>query len=198
MTHQRLSIHGYDYGAADLPRSPVTLANLEELEQTTGFEHEDRHYLAKAGHILAPQAEDIVDTWRARIGEQDHLRKWFAGPDGNPDENYKSAVKPRFVQWVKDVCLRPYDQAWLDYQEEIGLRHTPEKKNKTDNVQAPRVVPLRYMLAFVAVIVTSIKPFLANSASSPEEVERMHAAWTKAVMLTIALWSRPYTKHELW
>jgi len=39
-------------------------------------------------------------------------------------------LKRRFVQWVVDVAIRPHDRAWLDYQEEIGLRHTPEKKIK--------------------------------------------------------------------
>jgi hypothetical protein len=32
-------------------------------------------------------------------------------------------VKRRFVQWVIDTCARPRDAAWLNYQEEIGLRH---------------------------------------------------------------------------
>ena len=28
-------------------------------------------------------------------------------------------------------------QAWLNYQEEIGLLHTPEKKNQTNRRQTP-------------------------------------------------------------
>ena len=44
----------------------------------------------------------------------------------------------------------PHDQAWLDYQEEIGLRHTRAKKNRTDNAQTPPHIPLRYLLAFTA------------------------------------------------
>jgi hypothetical protein len=45
-------------------------------------------------------------------------------------------VKKRFVQWVLNACFRPHDQAWLDYQEEIGQRPTPEKKNHTDGTVA--------------------------------------------------------------
>jgi hypothetical protein len=50
---------------------------------------------------------------------------------------YKTAVKRRSVQWVLDVSTRPHNLAWLDYQEEIGLRHTPEENNRTDNRQTP-------------------------------------------------------------
>ena len=89
-----------------------------------------------------------MDSWRAVIAAQPHLAKWFVGPDGRPDDEYKARVKKRFVQWVLDACFRPHDQAWLDYQQEIGMRHTPAKKNQTDHAQTPSVVPLRYLIAF--------------------------------------------------
>jgi hypothetical protein len=192
------AIPGYDYDTDRVPHSPVTLQDLAELKATVGFTEEDQRYLALAGETLAPQAEAMVDAWRAKIGRQPHLAKWFFRPDGQPDERYKAAVKPRFVQWVIDTCTRPFEQAWLDYQEEIGLRHTPGKKNLTDQAQAPPLVPLRYVLAFTAVIVTTTRDFLAASGASLDQVEGMHAAWTKAVLLSITLWSRPYTKDEWW
>lgn len=198
MNRPTKSIAGYDYGAGTLPRSPITMEEFGKLEQSAEFTADDRRNLALAGEVLADQAEKMVDAWRARIGAQEHLAKCFFSPDGKPDERYKAAVKPRFVQWVIDVCTRPYDQTWLDYQEEIGRRHTPERKNQTDGVEAPPVVPLRYVLAFAAVIITSSKEFLASKGHSAEQVEGMHTAWTKAVMLTLALWSRPYAIDELW
>ncbi len=42
---------------------------------------------------------------------------------GNIDEQYKAKVKERFKQWIMDLCHKPYDQDWLNYQHEIGLRH---------------------------------------------------------------------------
>ena len=192
------TIPGYDYGTDRVSRSPVTLEMLQQLKETVDLTDEDLHYLALAGDILSDQAEDMVNLWRAKIGDQDHLAKWFYGPDGHPDDRYKAAVKPRFVQWVTDVCTRPYDQAWLDYQEEIGLRHTPAKKNVTDGVDAPPVVPLRYLVSFASVIITTAKEFLAKKGQPSVEVERMHTAWTKAVLISIALWSCPYTKDGLW
>jgi hypothetical protein len=39
-----------------------------------------------------------------------------------------------------------------------------------------------------------VKPFLAKKGHSAEEVEKMHQAWFKAVVLQVALWSRPYVR----
>jgi hypothetical protein len=32
----------------------------------------------------------------------------------------------------------------------------------------------------------------------PDEADRLESAWTKAVILSITLWSRPYVKEGLW
>jgi Protoglobin len=191
-------IPGYDYGAPAAARSPVRRDELRALEATVGWNDQDVAALEKAGEILRDQAEAIVDSWRAEIAKQPHLAKWFFGPDGKPDETYKAAVKKRFVQWVIDICSRKHDQAWLDYQEEIGLRHTPAKKNKTEGAHTPDVVPLRYLLALAAPTILGVKAFLHGKGHSEEELEKMHEAWTKAVRLEIALWSRPYARDDLW
>ena len=185
-------MQGYDYGT--VPRSPVTLKELDELKATAGFTEQDAQALKRAGDILIPAAEAMVDEWRGIIGKQAHLGHWFTGLDGEPDAGYKSAVKPRFVQWVKDICTRPFDQSWLDYQEEIGLRHTPEKKNKTDGRNTPPLVPLRYILAFAPPILAAAHTRLARA----DNAAPMQAAWTKAVILTLTLWARPFARDQLW
>lgn len=190
------SLKGYDFGT--VPRSPVGLDELQRLEQTLELTDADRKYLKMAAEVLTPQAEDMVNAWRERIGKQPHLAASFVSADGQPDDAYKAAVKPRFVQWVIDLCSRPFDQAWLDYQDEIGQRHTPAKKNQTDGAETPPVVPLRYVFAFTSVIMLTTRDFLARSGRSPEDVDRMYEAWTKAVMLSLSLWTRPYAKEGLW
>ncbi len=127
-------IPGYDFGSVKSAHSPVSAEELRQLEQTLGWTAGDEPLLRKHAALFEAQAEDMVDSWRAVIGSQSHLAQWFLAPDGKPDDEYKAAVKRRFVRWVIDVATRPHDRAWLDYQEEIGLRHTPEKKNKTDTV----------------------------------------------------------------
>src|SRR6516162_2761167 len=156
------AIHGYDYGAARAAHSPVTLDELRMLEQTVGWTEADGDAIAMAAEVLAGQEEAMVNSWRSIIGEHEHLAKWFFGPDGKPDEAYKAAVKKRFVRWVTDLCRRERDQAWLDYQEEIGLRHTPAKKNRTDKAQTPDVVPLRHLMAFTSVVITTTKEFFGK------------------------------------
>jgi hypothetical protein len=191
-------IHGYDYGTARAARSPITLDELSVLEETIGWTGSDSEAIAMAGEVLSGQEEALVDSWRAQIGAHPYLAKWFFGPDGNPDEAYKAAVKKRFIQWVADICTRPRDQAWLDYQEEIGLRHTPAKKNRTDGTHTPDVVPLRYLFAFAGPAVLGAKAFLAKKGHAAADVERMHQAWAKSVLLTLTLWSRPYVRNGLW
>jgi len=193
-----ISIPGYDYGQAKIARSPITLDELRQIEATIGWTSEDAALLQRHGDIFRNYAEQMVDTWRGVIGGQPHLAKWFFGPDGKPDDDYKAKVKKRFVQWVVDACFRPHDQDWLNYQEEIGLRHTPEKKNRTDGAHTPPVVPLRYLFGFVTVVVTTTRKFFIDAGVEGEELRKLEDAWSKAVHLHITLWSRPYTKDGLW
>ena len=193
-----MSIAGYEYGGPQVARSPVSIDELRQLESATGWSGEDASILQRHGKIFQDQAENMVDSWRAVIAAQPHLAKWFFGPDGKPDDDYKSKVKTRFVQWVLDACFRPHDQAWLDYQEEIGLRHTPEKKNKTDNASTPSVVPLRYLIAFMVIITANSRRFFVDAGVTGDELQQLEDAWSKTVHLHIALWARPYTKDGLW
>ena len=193
-----VSIAGYDFGQRSVSRSPVSLEELRQLEMATGWTDGDAALLRRHEAIFREQAEAMVDAWRAVIGEQPHLAKWFFGPDGAPDNEYKARVKRRFVQWVVDAVSRPHDQAWLDYQEEIGLRHTPEKKNKTDGAQTPSVVPLRYLIAFATVVTSKSRQFFIDAGVRGDELQNLQDAWARTIQLHIALWARPYTKDNLW
>ncbi len=189
---------GYTYGTPAVGRSPVTLAELELLRQAAQFGPEDEQWLRRAGEVLVEQAEALVDHWRGIIAAYPHLAAYSAGPDGQPNPAYSAASRPRFVQWVHDVCQRPYDQAWLDYQHEIGLRHTHARKNQTDGVASAPHIPLRYVLAFTAAIITTTRPFLASRGHPAAEVERMYDAWCKAVILHVTLWSEAYVAPADW
>jgi hypothetical protein len=190
-------IPGYDFGTRKSAESPLSDEDLRNLEQTVGWTSDDRDILLKHSVLFQQQAEPIVDSWRSVIGAQPHLAHWFVGPDGKPDDDYKARVKRRFVQWVIDVAVRPHDHDWLNYQEEIGLRHTPAKKNLADSKQTPPLVPLRYLLGFVPVVLP-IHKFFRTAISDDAELARLQAAWTRAVLLHITLWSRPYAAENLW
>ena len=191
-------INGYDYGSSALPPSPVSLSELALLKQAAGFGPEEERWLRRAGEVLIHQADQLVEHWRKLLAAQPHLAAYSRHPDGRVNSEYSESSRPRFVQWVRDVFERPLDQAWLDYQHEIGLRHTRAKKNQTDAADAPPHIRLRYLLAFSAVVMTSTRPFLAQSGAPAEEVDRMYEAWCKAVMLHVTLWSEPYVPPADW
>jgi hypothetical protein len=191
-------IPGYDFGKPASAHSPVSLEELRQIEETLGWSAEDARILQRYSKIFTDHAEQMVDSWRAVIAKQQHLAKWFFAPDGKPDEDYKARVKKRFVQWVLDACIRPHDQAWLDYQEEIGLRHTPAKKNKTDEKRTPPLVPLRYLIAFGRVVSMTSRKFFTDAGVKGEELQKLEDSWSKAVELHITLWARPYVEEGLW
>lgn len=195
MTEAATVIPGYKMGDPSIPRAPITSSEFEDLKASVLLEDEDLEYLRMAGEVLIPKVEELLDVWYGFVASHPHLIKYFARKsDGQPDESYLAAVRRRFAQWVKDTCAANFDQKWLDYQFEIGRRHHRSGKNKTDGVDAEENVPLRYMVAFIAPITLTVKPFLEQSGKSPSEVEKMHAAWLKAVTLQVAIWSWPYAK----
>jgi hypothetical protein len=190
------SIPGYDYGAPSSAISSVTKIELTQLEETIGWTSAVADVLSRYADHFRAKAEEMVDSWRSIIGSQPHLSHWFVKPDGGADEQSKASVKRRFVQWVIDVAVRPHDQDWLNYQQEIGLRHTPAKKNKTDGAHAPSVVPFRYLLVFVPMILPIRKFF--KEAIQDDELKMLEGAWIKAVLLHITLWSRACMEDALW
>jgi hypothetical protein len=129
MNNASETLPGYTYGAEAVAKSWITLQELEQLKISVGFTVEDERYLRLAGEVLADQTKQIVEHWRSGIiAGIPHLARHSRSPEGNPLPNYLAASNQRFQQWILDTCLRSYDQVWLDYQQEIALRHTSLKK----------------------------------------------------------------------
>ena len=187
-------VPGYDFGAGTIARSPLGIEDLDLLKRTVLFADEDEEYLRLAGEVLEDQLEEVLDLWYGFVGSHQHLIRYFSDPDGEPESDYLARVRERFKRWILDTCRRTYDQEWLDYQQEIALRHTRAKKNETDGARAPEHIPLRYIIAFIYPITATIKQFLAKGGHSAEEVEKMHQAWFKSVVLQVTLWSYPYAR----
>ncbi|AEE50635.1 protoglobin domain-containing protein [Haliscomenobacter hydrossis] len=184
-------IKGYDYGASSLAQSPLELRDLQLLKQTLLWSEVDEQALKLAGEVLENQTDDVLDLWYGYVGSNTHLLRYFAHNEV-PNPDYLAAVRKRFGLWIMDLCNRPYDQDWLDYQYEIALRHHSTKKNLTDGVQAEPMIHFRYIVAFIFPITYTIKGFLAKKGHSIDQVEVMYSAWFKAVTLTALLWCQPY------
>src|SRR6202020_492203 len=71
-------------------------------------------------------------------------------------------------------------------------------KNLTDHADSLDHIPLRYLLAFTAVVIATSRNYLAAEGASPQQVDRMHAAFTKSVMLHVTAWTRPYVGAADW
>jgi Protoglobin len=190
----QIDVPGYTYGTDAVPRSPVSLPELELLQATLLLGEDDLAALRRSSDILAPQVEEILDVWYGFVGANPHLLAAFGNAQGEPDQDYLAAVRRRFGRWILDTAGAHFDQAWLDYQHEIGLRHTRRGKNRTDGADAADHIPLRYVLALLVPITTTLKPFLAGGGATPDQVEAMHQAWVKAVLLQVILWSQPYVR----
>jgi hypothetical protein len=187
------TIPGYSYGAADVQPSPISVQDLERLKTSAGFTDEDIRYLGLAGEVLSDQTDKIVAHWRSGIiANIPNLARHSRSPEGDPIPQYLANSNLRFRQWILDTCFRPYDQEWINYQQEIALRHTSAKKNKVDDVRSTPYVPLRDVLAFIAVMNETIKPYLAAKGHPAGEVDKMHCAWCKSMQLQMALWIGPY------
>lgn len=184
---------GYMLGSASVPRAPLSVHDVEKIKGAMLWTNDDVEALRQLATALEPRVDELVDTWYAIIGRNPDLVETFAGPNGRPNEEYLAAVKPRFAQWVRDTLAARHDQAWVDYQFEVGRRHHRTAKNRTDGVRAADIVPFRYMPALVPVVVDTVRPLIEREASR-EEVDRMLLAWHKAVQLQVILWSHPYVK----
>ena len=189
-------IHGYNPGSPGVARSPITLEELKDLQASAFFNDEDVTYLRLSYNVLKDHADELVAVWRGIIALHPHLTAYSQDPHtGELDTDYSARVGKRFAQWVLDTAKAEYDQAWLDYQYEIGLRHHGIKKNQTDNAHTAPHIRARDLIAFSAAIVVPMRPYLEKGGYSAEVVNRMYDAWWKSVILQVTLWSQPYINH---
>jgi Protoglobin len=169
----RAKIPGYTYGTGAVPRSPVTLAEFELMKKSVLFGDEDAKYLRLSHEVVKDQVEAILDVWYGFVGSNPHLLASFTGKsDGKPISDYLDAVRKRFEQWILETSRADYDQKWLDYQHEIGLRHHRTKKNRTDGAASTNNVPFRDLFLLIFPVTFTLKPFLAKTGHSPRKSRR--------------------------
>jgi Protoglobin len=187
--------NGYTYGTKQVAKSPFTLEDLKLLEQSMLFTEDDVKYLKMSHDILKDQTNEILDVWYGFVGGTPQLLYFFGNKTtGKPEGEYLAKVRERFGMWILQTAEANYDQNWLNYQYEIGLRHYTTKKNKTDKATAVPIVNYRYIPALTIPVTTTLKPFLAKKGASTEDVEKMYNAWVKSVLMQAILWGQPYMK----
>lgn len=188
------SIPGYRHADPELQPSPVSLEELDLLRQSLLLTDDDVALLRKSKEILAPQVEAILDVWYGFVGSHPHLLAYFSRPGGDPDHDYLTAVRKRFGRWILDTADARFDQEWLDWQHEIGLRHHRTGKNRTDGADATPHIHFRYLPALAYPITATLRPFLEKGGDDAATVDAMQQAWVKSVLLQVILWSHPYVR----
>lgn len=186
---------GYNYGAATLPGSPVTLNELRELCELIRFDDDDVRRLETIGDLLEPRIMTFMDRLMQWTGSV--ALPTVADEDGNVDQAYLEAAHARFARGFLDTCRRKFNQTWLDYQHEVGLRHHRSKKNTTDDARAIPHIPFRWMVAFLEPTAETMRAFLQPLLPAGELVPLL-ASWRKAMLLQVVLYSRAYIAAEDW
>lgn len=187
---------GYTYGTPQVSKSPFSGEDLKLLQQSLLFGEEDIKYLKMSHDILKDQTNDILDVWYGFVASTPQLVYFFGNKTtGKPEGDYLAKVRERFALWILQTAEANYDQTWLNYQYEIGLRHYKTKKNKTDEANSVPIINYRYIPALTIPITTTLKPFLAKKGASAQDVEKMHNAWVKSVLMQSILWGQPYLKN---
>ncbi len=189
------TIPGYTCGTRAVARSPISLDEFARMKESALFSDDDVAWLRTSHGVLKDHVEAILDVWYGFVASQPQLLASFTSrSDGQPLGDYLASVRRRFGQWILDTARAEYDQAWLDYQHEIGLRHHRTKKNQTDGADSTDLVPFRDLFALVFPVTFTLRPFLAKEGHAPADVDAMYNAWLKSCLLQVTLWSHPYVK----
>ncbi len=160
-------IPAYTYGASAVGKSPVSFGELNALRVSEGFTAEDERYHLMAGEVLDGQTKQIVAHLRSGIvASIPNPARHSRTPEGAPNPEYLAKSKSRFEQWILDICLHPYDKDWLNYQQELPLRHTSVKKNQADGVQSTAHVSFQDVVALPQYSTTQSNPTLRSKATT--------------------------------
>ena len=73
---EKTDIPGYDRSTEKVAKSPITLAEWEELKKSALFSEEDVVYLRLSESVLADHVDDLLKTWRGIIFDHPHLRAY--------------------------------------------------------------------------------------------------------------------------
>ena len=108
-----VTIPGYTYGAGEVRRSPVTLADFDLMKRTAAFGDEDVEHLRLSHDVLADQVDAILDVWYGFVGSHPHLLHSFTDSAGAPVDDYLTSVRARFGRWILDTAradttLKPF------------------------------------------------------------------------------------------
>jgi hypothetical protein len=188
------SIPGYTHGTSAVAKSPVTLADFEQMKASVLFGEDDVKYLRMSHDVVKDEVEAILDVWYGFVGSQPHLLASFTGKrTASPSATTSAPCASASVSGSSTPPRRVRPEvARLPARDRAPA--PPAKKNKTDGAPSTDLVPFRNLFALIFPVTFTLRPFLAKKGHSAEDVEKMYAAWVKSCLLQVTLWSHPYVK----
>ncbi|CAL1521335.1 protoglobin domain-containing protein [Chitinophaga sp. MM2321] len=173
----------------DPKRSSIDALTLVKLKRMMLFTYEDEQYLTKAGAVLAPHAEEILDKWHEQLLANNYLAHYFIS-SGTTDPDYMQSLRPHFRGWINQLCERPENRRWSEFEERI-ITQLQSKNVPIDDLSPLSTIYLRYMSTFIFPISEAGRYFLNTAGYTTTETARMHQAWYKAVSFSLLLWTYP-------
>jgi hypothetical protein len=148
------------------------MEEFDELKVLLRFTDQDVRQLRRVGELLTDRLQELdryLMDWTGPVAMTSVVRQ----ADGTVDEAYLERAHARLVHGFVDTCTRDFDQAWLDYQHEVGLRHHRTKKNQADGAHGvvPHI-PFRWIVAFLYPFTQAIRPLLDTTDASRRSARR--------------------------
>jgi len=190
-------VPGYTFG--QVSRAPISEKDLQLMLDSVLWTKEDEDNRKVLGDIFKKHMKEILDAIVNYVGSREYLLYYFKDKSGTTTiTEYVSNSVGRIAQWILDCCYRPLDQKFIDYQYEIGLRHTPLKKGKADNVQTVDLVHARYMVTFIFPFTAALKPFIQKEVEDFVLADKLYHTWFKLVTVCASIYIYPFVKEGWW
>jgi len=192
-------IKGYIYGKPEVPKAKITIQEFQLMLDSVLWTKEDEENRKILGEIIKENMNDILNAIVNYFGSKEYLLYYFKDKTGTTTvSEYVNNTVDRLAQWLLDLCFRPLDENFINYNYLIGLRHTEIEKGKADNVGTIPHIPLRYMVTCVFPITAVLKSFIEKKVDDPVIVDKLYHTWFKLQVITTALFLIPYTKEGWW
>ncbi|MFZ8848956.1 MAG: protoglobin domain-containing protein [Thermoproteota archaeon] len=193
------SIPGYIYGKPEVPKAPLDKKDFELLLDSLLWTKEDEENRKLLGEIISENMKDLLSDIVSYFGSRDYLLYYFKDKQGQTTiTEYVNNTVDRLAQWLLDICYKPLDEHFINYNYLIGLRHTYEEKGKADKIETIPHIPARYMITCLFPITAVLKNYIAKKVEDPVLTDKLYHTWFKLQVLTTAFFLIPYTKEGRW
>jgi len=192
-------IKGYIYGSQEVPKLKITKQELEQLLDSALWTNEDEENRKILGEIIKENMNEILNKIVSYFGSREYLIYYFKDKQGvTTITEYVNNTVDRLAQWLLDICFRPIDENFVNYQYLIGIRHTYDGKGKADNIESIQHIPMRYMITCIFSVTSVLKEYIEKKLEDPKLVDRLYNTWFKLQVITTALFCAHYAKEGWW